>query len=67
VPVIWEETHEVTSMDANGINVRVSYSGDVVSGSRTEVLATAGIVKVGALMDIETRDFRRRCSATPFR
>ena len=58
VPVLWEETHEVTSMDANGINVRVSYSGDVVSGSRTEVLATAGIVKVGALMDIETRDFK---------
>src|SRR3954451_5012909 len=57
LPVEWEETHEVTGVGADGITVRVSYAGQVVSGTRTELLSAPGMVKVGSLMDIETREF----------
>lgn len=56
-PLVWEETHEVTAIRPDGITVRVTASGDRVSGERTELLASPGIVRVGALMDIETRRF----------
>jgi len=65
-PVVWEETHEVTSVDANAIQVRVTYAGDVVSGSRAEVWATPGFVRVGSLMDIETREFVDPLKRYPF-
>lgn len=55
LPVVWEETHEVTSVTPD-IRVHVTYSGGV-TGDRTEVLAAPGLVRVGALMDIETRRF----------
>ena len=56
-PLVWEETHEVTAVGANGITVRVSLKGERVDGERIEVLAAPGIVRSGALMDIETRRF----------
>ena len=56
-PTEWEETHEVTAVGPEGITVRVTYSGDTVSGSRTEVWSAPGSLRVGALMDIETRRF----------
>jgi hypothetical protein len=55
LPVVWEETHEVTSVTPD-IRVHVTYAGGV-TGDRTEVLAAPGLVRVGALMDIETRRF----------
>ena len=55
-PLVWEETHEVTAVRTDGITVRVTASGGV-SGERTELLASPGIMRVGALMDIETRRF----------
>jgi hypothetical protein len=55
LPVLWEETREVTSVGRD-IAVRVSYSGGV-TGDRTEVLSAPGMVLVGAVMDIETRRF----------
>jgi hypothetical protein len=58
LPVEWDETHEVTAIGPEGITVRVTYgNSDVVSGSRTELWAAPGVVKAGALMDIETRRF----------
>jgi hypothetical protein len=56
-PLVWEETHEVTAIGPGGITVRVTARGDRVSGERTESLASPGIVRVGSLMDIETRRF----------
>jgi hypothetical protein len=58
LPVEWTETHEVTAVAPEGITVRVTYGDStVVSGSRTEVLTAPGVVRTGALMDIETRRF----------
>ncbi|HEY1327769.1 MAG TPA: hypothetical protein VGI14_12585 [Casimicrobiaceae bacterium] len=53
----WEETHEVTAVDANGITVHVTYNGERLTGDRFEVLQAPGLVMQGALMDIETRRF----------
>jgi hypothetical protein len=56
-PLLWEETHEVTAVGPDGITVRVTATGDQVEGERTEVLAAPGVVRIGSLMDIETRRF----------
>lgn len=57
VPVVWEETHEVTAADAAGITVRIVAQGDV-NFTRTEMLASPGVVRVGAAYDpAETRNF----------
>ena len=56
LPLLWEETHEVTAAGPGRITVRVSYSGGV-TGDRTEVLTAPGLVQVGELMDIESRQF----------
>jgi hypothetical protein len=53
----WEETHEVTRIDADGITVHVTYDGERLTGDRYEMLQSPGLVKQGALMDIETRRF----------
>ena len=56
-PLVWEETHEVTRVAADGITVRVMLEGERVRGAREEILAAPGVVRQGALMDIETRRF----------
>jgi hypothetical protein len=56
-PLVWEERHEITAVGPDGITVRVSATGERVSGQRTELLASPGVVRVGAVMDIETRRF----------
>ena len=56
-PVVWEETHEVTSVAADGIAVRVTLKGQTLDIERNELLAAPGVVRTGALMDIETRRF----------
>jgi hypothetical protein len=58
-PVVWEEVHEVTSVGADGIRVRVTQAGPNVSNARVEQFAAPGIVRVGALFDAETRRFAR--------
>jgi hypothetical protein len=57
VPVVWEETHEVTAVGATGITVRVTQKGPTLDVARQEILAAPGIVRTGALMDVETRRF----------
>jgi hypothetical protein len=57
VPLVWEETHEVTALGADGISVRVTLKGPSVDVERQEILAAPGLVRTGALMDIETRRF----------
>jgi hypothetical protein len=56
-PLVWDETHEVTAIGPDGIHVRVTYEGPQVHGTRDEILVAPGVVKQGALMDIETRRF----------
>ena len=57
-PVIWDETHEVIAVDAQGITVRVTQKGPTVDTARTEQWLSPGIVSVGALFDSETRQFK---------
>jgi hypothetical protein len=57
MPVVWEETHEITAVGANGISVRVTLKGPGVDHERNELLSAPGVVRVGALMDDETRRF----------
>ena len=56
-PLIWEETHEVTAASAAGITVRVTAKGGWLDIQRQETFVAPGVVRSGALMDIETRRF----------
>ena len=57
VPVVWEETHEVTAVDSTGIAVRITGEGGV-QFQRVELLASPGVVRIGAAYDPdETRNF----------
>lgn len=56
-PVVWQETHEVTAIDATGIAVRVTGQGGV-NFQRMELLVSPGVVKSGAVYNPdETRNF----------
>lgn len=57
IKTVWEETHEVTAIGADGITVRITHKGPTIDVTRTEVWATPGLVKVGAVYDFETRRF----------
>jgi hypothetical protein len=56
-PLVWEETHEVRSVGPDGIAVRVTLKGPSVDIERNELWAAPGLVRIGSLMDIETRRF----------
>lgn len=58
VPVIWTETREIVAHDANGYTVRITKRGPDVDETRTETWISPGIVRVGALLDSETRQFK---------
>jgi hypothetical protein len=58
VPVLWTETHEVVSVAANAIEVRVALRGETIDTVRIERLVAPGIVASGAVFNNdETRDF----------
>jgi len=58
LPVIWEETHDVTGIGPEGIAIRVTLKGPSwLIPERHELLVAPGVVRTGALMDIETRRF----------
>ncbi len=56
-PITWTETHEVTAAGADGITVRVTLKGESVDMVRTEVLASPGVVREGAVYEAETDRF----------
>jgi hypothetical protein len=56
-PLVWEETHEVTGIGPDGIAIRVTLKGPGLDVERHELLAAPGVVRTGAVMDIETRRF----------
>lgn len=56
-PATWVETHEVVSVDATGIAVRVTRRGDRIDTARTEQWSAPGLVTTGTIYDSETRRF----------
>lgn len=57
LPVVWDETHEVVGIGAEGITLRITHKGPQVDTVRTERLSAPGIVAAGAVFDSETRVF----------
>jgi hypothetical protein len=53
----WQETHEVVAITPEGITVRVTVKGDTINGTRTEQWQAPGLVRIGSLVDNETRRF----------
>jgi hypothetical protein len=59
VPVTWVETHQVVSIDASAIAVRVTLAGPTMNYDRVERWQAPGIVVVGSIYDDAfNRDFR---------
>lgn len=57
VKTVWDETHEVMAIGADGITVRVTQKGPTRDVTRTEIWSAPGQVKVGAAFENETRRF----------
>jgi hypothetical protein len=57
VPVVWDETHEITAIGPQNITVRVTLKGPTVDIERTETWAAPGVVLVGAVYQAETSRF----------
>jgi hypothetical protein len=57
VPVVWDETHEVTAVAPDRITVRVTQKGPTVNNERVEIWTAAGSLATGAVFDEETRRF----------
>jgi hypothetical protein len=57
VPIVWDETHEVTAVGPQGIAVRVIAKGPTVDVERIEQWAMPGVVRAGAVFALETKRF----------
>lgn len=57
VAIVWEETHEIVAVGADGITVRVTGKGSTGDFSRTETWLAPGVVRVGAVYESETDRF----------
>jgi hypothetical protein len=57
VPIVWEETHEITAIGPQGITVRITAKGPTVDSQRTETWSAPGVVLTGAVFDSETDRF----------
>jgi uncharacterized protein DUF3108 len=55
--ILWEETHEITAISADGITVRVTLRGSGVDIARIETWSAPGVVRVGAVYETETDRF----------
>src|SRR4051795_9256589 len=51
VPVTWVETHEVITIDATGIAVRVTLVGPTMNYNYVELWQAPGVVVVGSIYD----------------
>lgn len=58
VPEVWTETREIVAHDADGYTVKITRRGPTVDDTRTETWSAPGIVRVGALLSAETRQFK---------
>jgi hypothetical protein len=57
VPIVWEETHEITAIGPQGITIRITAKGPTVDIQRTETWSAPGVVRTGAVFDSETDRF----------
>ena len=57
VPIVWEETREITGIGPQGITVRVTSKGTAGEHQRTEIWSAPGVVGIGAVYDYETDRF----------
>ncbi len=57
LPIVWDETWEVTTAGAEGVTVRITRKGEHIDDVRTEIWPQPGLVSQGALMSAETRHF----------
>lgn len=57
VPILWEETHQVTAIGADAITVSITGKGTMGDFQRTETWAAPGVVRVGAVFETETDRF----------
>src|SRR5438067_922758 len=57
VPILWEETREITAIGPQGIIVRVIGKGTTGDYQRTETWSAPGVVTIGAVYDYETDRF----------
>jgi len=55
--LVWDETHEITGIGSGGIVVAVALKGPTIDLARTEVWATPGVVRSGAVYEAETDRF----------
>ena len=57
VKTVWDESHEIMAIGADGFSVRITQTGRSLNAVRTEQWSAPGQVKVGAIYDNETRRF----------
>src|SRR5204863_7431736 len=57
VPILWDETREITAMGPQGITIRVTGNGTTGDYQRTETWSAPGIITTGAVYDYETDRF----------
>jgi len=57
VKTVWDETHEVIAVGADGITVRITAKGPSTDVTRVEQWSAPVQVKVGSVYDNETRRF----------
>jgi hypothetical protein len=55
--IVWDETHEITGIAAEGISVKVTTTGPTMNFTRTELWAAPGVVRSGAIYEVETDRF----------
>jgi len=66
VPVVWQETREVVSVTGASYTLRVTQKGPNVDNVRVEQWTAPGRLRVGAVFDEETRQFKNDLDALQF-
>ena len=57
VPILWEETHQITAIGPDTITVSITGKGTMGDFQRTETWSAPGVVRVGAVFETETDRF----------
>ena len=55
--IVWDETHEITTIGADGITVSVTSTGAGMNFTRNELWSAPGVVRSGAIYEVETDRF----------
>jgi len=55
--IVWDETHEITAIGNEGITAKITVIGPTLNFIRNEVWAAPGVVRSGAIYEVETDRF----------